>query len=176
MRNFASCFKFMKKIIYILLVSILFISCSDFQKALKSEDTAEKFKYGTELFEAGKWNKAHRLFTQILPKYRGKPQAEKLTYMHAMCSYQMKDYYIASYHFERFVSGYPKSEKVEEAAFLNAKGYYYMSPVYSKEQKETVDAIEKLQYDLYYVKNHSFFLDIVILINTVHVVLGKAGR
>ncbi len=38
------------------------------------------------------------------------------------------------------------------------------------------DAIEKLQYDLYYVKNHSLFLDIVILINTVHVVLGKAGR
>lgn len=38
------------------------------------------------------------------------------------------------------------------------------------------DAIEKLQYDLYYVKNHSLFLDIVILIKTVHVVLGKAGR
>lgn len=38
------------------------------------------------------------------------------------------------------------------------------------------DAIEKLQYDLYYVKNHSLFLDIVILINTVHVVLGKGGR
>lgn len=39
------------------------------------------------------------------------------------------------------------------------------------------DAIEKLQYDLYYVKNHSLFLDILILIETVEVViLGKGGR
>ncbi len=39
------------------------------------------------------------------------------------------------------------------------------------------DAIEKLQYDLYYVKNHSLFFDLVILIHTVEVVLlGKGGR
>ena len=39
------------------------------------------------------------------------------------------------------------------------------------------DAIEKLQYDLYYVKNNSLFLDIVILIDTVQVILlGKGGR
>ena len=39
------------------------------------------------------------------------------------------------------------------------------------------DAIEKLQYDLYYVKNHSLFLDIIIIIDTIEVVvLGKGGR
>lgn len=39
------------------------------------------------------------------------------------------------------------------------------------------DAIEKLQYDLYYVKNHSLFLDFLILISTVAVVLsGKGAR
>ena len=39
------------------------------------------------------------------------------------------------------------------------------------------DAIEKLQYDLYYVKNHSLFLDLMILISTVEVVLwGKGAR
>lgn len=39
------------------------------------------------------------------------------------------------------------------------------------------DATEKLQYDLYYVKNHSLFLDIMILIDTVQVVLwGKGAR
>jgi sugar transferase (PEP-CTERM system associated) len=37
------------------------------------------------------------------------------------------------------------------------------------------DAIEKLQYDLYYVKNHSLFLDFVILISTVEVVLWDKG-
>lgn len=39
------------------------------------------------------------------------------------------------------------------------------------------DAAEKLQYDLYYVKNHTLFLDILILIDTVQVVLlGKGAR
>ncbi len=39
------------------------------------------------------------------------------------------------------------------------------------------DSLEKLQYDLYYVKNHSLFLDIVILFETVGVVLsGKGAR
>ena len=39
------------------------------------------------------------------------------------------------------------------------------------------DAIEKLQYDLYYVKNHTLFLDLVILIATVEVVLwGRGAR
>lgn len=145
MRTFASCLKFMKRGLYILLISILFISCSDFQKTLRSEDVAEKFKMATELYEAEKWNKSFRLLDQILPQYRGKPQAEKLTFMHAMCSYNLKDYYISSYHFDKFVHTYPTSEKMQEAAFLAAKGYYYNSPVYSKDQKETVEAIEKMQ-------------------------------
>ncbi len=39
------------------------------------------------------------------------------------------------------------------------------------------DAIQKLQYDLYYVKNNSLFLDFLILIDTLQVVLlGKGAR
>ena len=37
------------------------------------------------------------------------------------------------------------------------------------------DSIQKLQYDLYYVKNHTLFLDIVILFETVGVVLTGKG-
>jgi len=39
------------------------------------------------------------------------------------------------------------------------------------------DARQKLQFDLYYVKNHSLFLDFMIALNTVEVVLfGKGAR
>jgi lipopolysaccharide/colanic/teichoic acid biosynthesis glycosyltransferase len=39
------------------------------------------------------------------------------------------------------------------------------------------DALQKLQFDLYYVKNHSLFLDLLILVETVQVVmLGKGAR
>jgi lipopolysaccharide/colanic/teichoic acid biosynthesis glycosyltransferase len=39
------------------------------------------------------------------------------------------------------------------------------------------DALEKLQYDLYYVKNHNILLDIMVLLQTVEVILwGKGAR
>ncbi|MBA3997503.1 MAG: sugar transferase [Candidatus Accumulibacter sp.] len=37
------------------------------------------------------------------------------------------------------------------------------------------DSVQKLQYDLYYVKNHTLFLDLVILFETVGVVLTGKG-
>lgn len=38
------------------------------------------------------------------------------------------------------------------------------------------DAKEKLQYDLYYIKNYSFFLDIAIIFKTVRVILFGKGQ
>lgn len=41
----------------------------------------------------------------------------------------------------------------------------------------TIDeAIQKLQYDLYYIKNRSFLLDLVIVLRTVNVVLRMMGQ
>ncbi|MCH8960902.1 MAG: sugar transferase [Bacteroidetes bacterium] len=37
------------------------------------------------------------------------------------------------------------------------------------------DATEKLQYDLYYVKNHSLLLDLAIILQTVEVILWSKG-
>jgi outer membrane protein assembly factor BamD len=135
----------MKKIISLLLVVVLFASCNEYQKALKNDDVAVKFEMGTKLYEAGKYTKAIRIFEQIAPAYRGKPQAEKLFYMFAQSYYKTKQYYLAGYQFESFVSGYPKSEKVQEAAYLGSKSYSMLSPVYSLDQTETFKAIDKLQ-------------------------------
>jgi outer membrane protein assembly factor BamD len=137
--------KKMKKIISLLLLVVLFSSCNEYQKALKTEDVAVKFDMATKLYDSGKYTKAIRIFEQIAPAYRGKPQAEKLFYMFAQSYYKTKQYYLAGYQFESFVSGYPKSEKIQEAAYLGAKSYSMLSPVYSLDQKDTFKAIEKLQ-------------------------------
>lgn len=163
----------MKKILYIFLISSFLFSCNDFQKALKSEDTAMKFKMGTELYDSGKWNKAHRLFAQIVPKYAGKPQAEKLSYMYAMTSYNMGDYYVAGYQFNRFVGSYPTSEKKEEAAFLSAKSAYELSPIYSKNQVETLEALEKLQLFVNSYPDSEYLAESNSLINELDFKLEK---
>ncbi|WP_299550240.1 outer membrane protein assembly factor BamD [Seonamhaeicola sp.] len=138
----------MKKFFYILITLAILSSCSEYQKVLKLSGegaTKEKFTMGEALYNEGKYAKANRLFAQIVPDYRGKPQAQKLMYLYAMTFYKMQDYYISAYRFEQFATAYPKSEKLEEASFLSAQSYYMLSPVYTKDQKETTEAIEKIQ-------------------------------
>jgi outer membrane protein assembly factor BamD len=59
--------------------------------------------------------------------------------------YKTEQYYLAGYQFESFASGYPKSEKVQEAAYLGPKSYSMLSPIYSLDQTDTYKAIDKLQ-------------------------------
>jgi outer membrane protein assembly factor BamD len=135
----------MKNVLYLFVLVILISSCSDFQKALKSEDVSIKFIEATKMYEAKKYAKALRLFDQIAPAYKGKPQAERMFYMYAQSLYKTEQYYLAGYQFESFVSSYPKSEKVEESAFLGAKCFSELSPVYTLDQTDTYKAIDKLQ-------------------------------
>jgi outer membrane protein assembly factor BamD len=149
----------MKKIISLLLVIVLFCSCNEYQNALKTEDVAIKFAVASKLYDAGKYTKAIRLFEQIAPSYRGKPQAEKLFYMFSQCYYKTQQFYLAGFQFENFVSSYPKSEKLQEASFLGAKSYSMLSPTYSLDQEETTKAIDKLQTFIDMYPSSEYFAD-----------------
>ena len=82
---------------------------------------------------------------QLVPAYRGKPQAEKLTFIYANTYYQLGDFYMSGYQFERFVQAYPQSDSVQMAAFKSAKSFYELSERYSLDQKQTHKGLEKLQ-------------------------------
>ena len=135
----------MKKIVLLLVVLVFLASCSEYQKALKSEDPAVKLEMATKMYEAKKYNKAIRVFEQIASVYRGKPESENLYFMFSQSYFKSEQYYLAGYQFESFVSSFPKSDKAQEASFLGAKSYSMLSPVYSLDQTDTTKAIEKLQ-------------------------------
>lgn len=140
----------MNKFLSFLLIATLLISCSDYQKAVKSDDVAKKFTEGTKQYDAGNYAKAIRLFEPIVPAYKGKPSAERMFYEYANAHYILAKkvnayYYTAAYQFESFASSYPKSDKREEAAFLGAKCYSLVAPIYSLDQTDTDKAIDKLQ-------------------------------
>ena len=135
----------MKNLFYILITFLFFTSCGEYQKALKSEDIAVKFALGEQLYKDGKYSKASRLFDQIVPAYRGKPQAEKLMFLDADSYFHMGLNAQAGFRFERFTKSYPKSDKVQEAYYKSAISYAELSPVFSKDQHDTEHALEKLQ-------------------------------
>lgn len=157
----------MKKIVSLLLLVVLLTSCNEYQKALKNEDISVKYEMGTKLYEAGKYSKAIRLFEQVATTYRGKPQAEKLFYMFSQSYYKTNQFYLAGYQFESFVSSYPKSEKVEEAAFLGANSYSKLSPTYSLDQTDTNKAIEKLQNFIDRYPNSTYLAEANIVVKNL---------
>jgi len=163
----------MKCFIYSLFFFIILSSCSEYQRVLKTDDIASKFKLGTELYELGKFEKANSLFLQIVPKYRGKPQAQKLMYMHSKAFFNTKDYYTANYKMEQFVESYPDSERVDEMAFLAAKSYYFLSPKYSRDQTETIDALGKLQEFINRYPDSKYFNDANAIIQELDLKLEK---
>ncbi len=142
----------MKKGLLLLGVFLMLASCSEYQKVLKSEDAGKKYTFAENLYnqaivenDKAAFRKALRIFEQIVPQYRGKPQGEKLTFLFADTYYQLGDNQLAGYQFERFVATYPNSDKAEEATFKSAKSYYQDSPRYDLDQAETVKAIGELQ-------------------------------
>jgi sugar transferase (PEP-CTERM system associated) len=82
----------------------------------------------------------------------------------------------------------PRPERPEFVAELQKQIPYYMerlavkpgitgwAQVRYRYGSSVEDAVEKLQYDLYYIKNLSLFLDLLIVLNTVQVILFARGR
>ncbi len=142
----------MKKGLLLLGLFLTLVSCSEYQKVLKDAPPGEKYTMAEQLYDEAmeenskpKFRKALRLFEQIVPQYRGKPQGEKLTFLFADTYYQLNDHYLAGYQFERFTQAYPNSQRIEEAAFKSAKSYYHLSPRSYLDQTDTNKAIEELQ-------------------------------
>lgn len=135
----------MNKFLGFLLLVLSIVSCSPYQKALKSDDVSVKSEMANTMYEKGKYTKAIRLYEQVAPVYRGKPQAERMFYLYSKALYDSKQYYLAGYQLENFVATYPKSEKREETAFLGAECFYKLSPVYSLDQADSEKAISKMQ-------------------------------
>lgn len=105
----------------------------------------KKYAFADSLYKKGKYKKALKLMEQIVPAYRGKPQAEKLTFIYANTYYNLGDYYMSGYQFERFTQAYPQSDSAEVAAFRSAESFYNLSERYSLDQKQTHKGLEKLQ-------------------------------
>lgn len=129
----------------LMLLLTTLVSCSDYQKLLNSDDTSKKYKQAEVYYNSGEYRKANRLFEQIMPKFRGKPQSQRIIFFFADSYFQTKRYYLAAIQYQNFVKSYPKSDRIQEASFKEAKSYYYSSPSFSLDQEDTYTAIEKLQ-------------------------------
>ena len=121
------------------------LSCSKYQKVLKSDDLGYKYEMAVKYYDKGDWFRAESLFGELIGLYRGLGKAEQIYYYYAYCNYYMEDFIMAGYYFKSFVNTYPTSNHAEECLYMSAYCYYLNSPISSLDQTNTVRAINEMQ-------------------------------
>jgi outer membrane protein assembly factor BamD len=129
----------------ILLATVVFSACSDFNKVIKSTDYEYKYKKGIEYYEAGEFVRSGTLFQELINIYRGTSRADQIYYHYAKSMMGQKDYLMASQYFRTLIKEYPTSKFVEESQFMVGYCSYLMSPKVRLDQEVTLQAIDALQ-------------------------------
>lgn len=134
-----------KIIICICAISLVLVSCTGYEKLLNSNDYEGKYQAAMRYYNNNSWSKAIQLFENLTLHYRGKEHAEDIAWYYAEALYKEKDYFTASYQYQRFARQFPYSERAEEATWLSAYCKYLDSPEYSLDQKRTKEAIQEME-------------------------------
>lgn len=118
---------------------------SEFERIRTSNDANLLYKKAEEYYNEGEYQKAQTLYELVIATYRGRPEAEDISFKYAYTYYQLKQYILASYYFKNFSQTYTSSPHREEADFMSAYSNYQLSPTFRLDQKYTQEAIDELQ-------------------------------
>lgn len=124
---------------------ILFISCGEYNKILKSNDIMVKYEAAKKYFNEGKYNRSVALLEEVVPLLRASSYGEESLYMLAQSYYSMKDHVTASEYFKSYYNAYPRGEYAELARFYGAYGLYLDSPDARFDQTDTYKAMQQFQ-------------------------------
>ena len=140
----------MKKVTFLMVLVLLFSSCGEYNKILKSTDYELKYSYAKKYFNSKKWTKASTLLEEVVPILKGTSYAEESLYLLAQSYYGQKDYQTAATYFETYYKTYPKGEFAELARFYSGYGLFLDSPDPRLDQTQTYEALSRLQLYMEY--------------------------
>ncbi len=138
----------MKKTLYyifIIISTFATVSCSGYEKMLKSTDYDAKFNAAVKYYNEERYARARQLFENLTLYYRGNEHSEDIAWYYGQCLKESGFYYTAAYQFKTFTKRFPYSQRVEEAAFLSAYCKYLDSPSHTLDQSSTKEAITEFE-------------------------------
>ncbi|MEZ3532031.1 MAG: outer membrane protein assembly factor BamD [Muribaculaceae bacterium] len=143
----------MRRFLYFIPFLLVFSSCGEYNKVLKSKDVDYRFDFAKRAFDQRKFTQASTVLETIYTPLRGTPNGEEALFLLAMSYYENKDYLNSGVYFKTYYSRYPRGKFAELARFYSGYGYYLDSPDPQLDQSQTVKAIEELQGFLDYFPN-----------------------
>jgi len=146
-------------------LSFIAISCSEYQKLLKSTDYNLKYEKAIEYYKKKDFDRATTLLQELTTVFRGSEKAEEIEYYYAYCTYYTGDILLAAYYFDKFYKTYPLSKHAEECEFMAAYCLYEYSPSPNLDQTYTNKAINHFQLFLTHYPQTSLKDSVSHLIN-----------
>lgn len=133
-----------------MMIAVLFSSCGEYNKILKSTDYELKYSYAKKYFNKKEFSKSATLLDELVTIFKGTANAEESLYLLAQSYYGQKDYLTASQYFNTYYTTYPKGEYTELSRYYSGYGLYLDSPDPRLDQTQTYKAISELQLYLEY--------------------------
>lgn len=139
-----------KTILLSLMVALVFSSCGEYNKLLKSTDYEYKYEAAKTYFAKGQYSRAATLLNELITILKGTDKAEESLYMLGMSYYNQKDYQTAAQTFIQYYNVYPRGTYAELARFHAGKALYLDTPEPRLDQSGTYSAIQQLQMFIEY--------------------------
>lgn len=151
--------------IIVVLIAVISLSCSKFQKAQKSSNPEEKYAKAVAYYEKGDYYRAGILFEELLPMLKGTKNAETAQLKYCYCQFYSNQFYLSNYYFNKFYETYPSSPDAEEALFMSAKSNFLNSPEVELDQTNTQETLDAFQNFLYKYPESKFKADATEMID-----------
>ena len=126
-------------------LAVPLLSCSGYNKVLKSNNLEYKYGKAVEYYKDGDCLKALPILEELISLVRHQTKSEKVYYYYAKTHYCLKDYVLAGYYFKQFSKTFPTSKYAEECTYLSAYCSYLESPGFSLDQTPTKTALQEMQ-------------------------------
>lgn len=143
------------KILCALTAIILFASCGEYNKVLKSTDREVRYEYAKRYFEEKKYGRTITLLESIMNTYVGSAKEQEILFLLAQAYFYDKDYTTATAYYRQYYNKFPREEYAELARFNAAYGLFLDSPDVKLDQTSTIQAIQGFQEFLEYFPQSS---------------------
>lgn len=133
------------KLLFLFVTILIFTSCGEYNKVLKSRDPEVKYTYAKKYFDEGKYGRAITLLEEIQTSYIALPQEQEVLFLLAQSYFYDKDYESAAVRFNRYYNKFPRGNYSEIALFNSAQALYNEDPDVRLDQSSTIRAMEGFQ-------------------------------
>lgn len=116
-------------------------SCTGYTKLLKGSDQNAKYERAIQYYDAGKYIRTIALLEDIAPFYTNTAREDTIAFYRGSSHYKQGDFQLSGEIFDEFRRRFGRSPFLEEAEYMYAKGFYFMSPAPNRDQGPTHHAL-----------------------------------